>query len=175
MTSWGQIRGHIVEWKEIFNNGRRSLLKMWKLFLKQLNSTQIKNVTYGHQLYRMTHLLANLGWVLLLLFHCLPYLAWAGGNLADLAVQLGKIVKHHKSKSIQPSIARRWVTLYTIHNLLQYCTCVNIMRVLGSGPNPGGNAMPGRPVTRTGASSTFSPLAEISLISKRTHGPRTRY
>ena len=46
------------------------------------------------------------------MFHPLPGSAWADGNLAELAEQLGKMVEHPKTKSIQPRFARRWVTLY---------------------------------------------------------------
>ena len=38
-----------------------------------------------------------------LLFHFLPSSAWADGNVAEAAVQLGKIVEHSKFKSTQPS------------------------------------------------------------------------
>ena len=64
--------------------------------------------------YRVTHLLANLGWAEFD-FGCstsLPGSAWADGKFAELAEQLGKMVEHPKSKSTQPRFARRCVALY---------------------------------------------------------------
>ena len=43
----------------------------------------------------------GLTWILL--FHCQPSSAWANGNLAEVAEQLGQMVEHYKSKSTQPT------------------------------------------------------------------------
>ena len=45
----------------------------------------------------------------------------------------------------------------------------------GSGPIPGGTAIPGQPVTRLEQAPSPHPLTKMSLISKGTHGPRIRY
>ena len=36
------------------------------------------------------------------MFHCLPDSAWADGNLAEGAVQLGKMVEHPNQSQINP-------------------------------------------------------------------------
>ena len=45
----------------------------------------------------------------------------------------------------------------------------------GEWANPGGTAMPGQLVTEPEQAPELHPLTKISLISKRTHGPRIRY
>ena len=47
--------------------------------------------------------------------------------------------------------------------------------LLGKWADPGGTAMPGQPATEPEQAPELYPLAKISLISKRTHGPRIRY
>ena len=60
-----------------------------------------------NQLYRVTHLLANLGWVEFGMFH---HPAWAVGSYSS-GHQPGELPK---SKSTQPRFATRWVTLYNL-------------------------------------------------------------
>ena len=62
-----------------------------------------------HYLYRVAHLLTNLGWVDFDL--CLVLSALADVKFADVAEQVGKMVEHPKSKSTQPRFARRPGTL----------------------------------------------------------------
>ena len=45
----------------------------------------------------------------------------------------------------------------------------------GESADPGGTAMPGHLVTEPEQAPELHPLTKISLISKRTHGPRIRY
>ena len=52
---------------------------------------------------------------------------------------------------------------------------VNLMSLVGKWADPGGTAIPGQPVTESEQAPELSPLTKISLISKRTHGPRIRY
>ena len=47
--------------------------------------------------------------------------------------------------------------------------------LVGKWADPGGTAMPGQPATRPEQAPESHPLAKISLISKRAHGPRIRY
>ena len=61
-------------------------------------------------LYRVTHLLANLGWVDFD-FGCSTLCLVLPGKLAELAEHLGKMVEHPKSDSTQHRFARRGVTL----------------------------------------------------------------
>ena len=49
------------------------------------------------------------------------------------------------------------------------------MGLVGKWAGPGGTAMPGQPVTEPEQAPELYPLLKISLISKRTHGPRIRY
>ena len=51
----------------------------------------------------------------------------------------------------------------------------DLLVLVGKWADPGGTAMPGQPVTRPEQAPEPHPLAKISLISKRTHGPRIRY
>ena len=50
-----------------------------------------------------------------------------------------------------------------------------IFRLVGKWADPGGTAMPGQLVTEPEQAPELYPLTKISLISKRTHGPRIRY
>ena len=65
-----------------------------------------------------THIIYSISWrtlVGLSLILAVPpsaWFAWADGNLEEMAEQLGKMVKHPKSKSTQPKFARRMVFLY---------------------------------------------------------------
>ena len=59
----------------------------------------------------------------LTLILAVPPSAWADGNLAELAEQLGKMVEHPKSKSTQPRFARRWVTLSLCRHSSSYYIC----------------------------------------------------
>ena len=87
------------------------ILRNWcvsveKYVISPRAGTEIKKVQFCSGCkYRVTHLLANLGWVDLIL--TVP-LAWAGGNLAEVAEQLGKmvVVEQPKSISTQPRFAR---------------------------------------------------------------------
>ena len=46
------------------------------------------------------------------------------------------------------------------------------MGLAGKWAGPGGTAMPGQPVTEPEQAPELYPLLKISLILKRTHGPR---
>ena len=47
--------------------------------------------------------------------------------------------------------------------------------LVGKWADPDGTAMSGQPVTEPEQAPELYPLSKISLISKRTHGPRIRY
>ena len=49
------------------------------------------------------------------------------------------------------------------------------LSLVGKWADPGGTAMPGQLVTEPEQAPELYPLTKISLISKRTHGPRIRY
>ena len=61
--------------------------------------------------YRVTHLLANLGWVDLN-FDCSTVCPILPGLVGIWQKRLGKMVEHPKSMSTEPRFAKRWVTLY---------------------------------------------------------------
>ena len=69
------------------------------------------------------------------MFHCLPDSAWADGNLAEAARQLGKLVEH-KSKSTQPRSTTTWGALY--HRVVKFQvtdTNANLTTALNSVPD----------------------------------------
>ena len=61
----------------------------------------------------------KLGWLLFWLFHYLPNLAWADGNLAEAAEQLGQIMSI-QSKSTQPRSTTTWDALYSHSTWLSF-------------------------------------------------------
>ena len=62
------------------------------------------------QIFRVTHLLANLGWVDLD-FGCQTLCLVLPGLMGNWQNWLGKMVEHPKLKSTEPRFARRCVTL----------------------------------------------------------------
>ena len=73
---------------------------------------------------------------------------------------------------------RTWLTYRSTCNANQLqvrkCELYTLVK-WGSGPIPGGTAMPGQPVTRLEQAPKPHPLTKICLISKGTHCPRIRY
>ena len=73
------------------------------------NSITRQSPTLGTWLYRVAHLLANLGWVdhdlnCSTLWLVMPRL------MGNWQKWLGKMVEHPKTKSTQPRFVRRWAT-----------------------------------------------------------------
>ena len=73
---------------------------------------------------------------------------------------------------------RTWLTYRSTCNANQLqvrkCELYTLVK-WGSGPIPGGTAMPGQPVTRPKQASEPHPLLKISLIYWLPYGQRTRY
>ena len=85
---------------------------LWATFLSifavQVTLPNRGRYTIAIFVYRVRHLLANLGWVDLC---CSTLCLVLSGKLADLAEHVVKMVEHPKSKSTQPRFARRCLTL----------------------------------------------------------------
>ena len=61
-------------------------------------------------MYKVSHAVADLG-LDYLVWHSLPNSAWVEVNLAEVAWQVGKMVEHQNSKTIQLSSTTTWITL----------------------------------------------------------------